>query len=375
MIPLSGPRVALTVGDVTGSGIEVAAAMGQIRTALLALAIRDIEPEELLSCLHDITAALAPETGQPLTASCLYAVFDPVSRSCTAASAGHAPPLAVTPAGDAVAFDVPVGPLLGTGTGAYEPLRSTVPDGSLLALYTDGLVSASQIGPAAARETLRRLLTQPDSTLRQLADTAVYTLLPDRHEDDAVLLLARTRGLDDDRVAQWTLPDDPAVVATARRLADRQLAAWGLDEISFTTELIVSELVTNAIRYGNGPIRLRMIHDRSLVCEVSDGSSTAPTYVTLAPPTRAAAAWPSSPNSPPAGAHASETAARPSGPSSTWTAPNVPIHPLDRSCPRRTGRARTTPDGSRRQSWRVGMAGGPALQRAAGPRPSGRVGG
>ncbi|MFF2167358.1 SpoIIE family protein phosphatase [Streptomyces sp. NPDC058175] len=276
VIPLSGPRVALTVGDVTGSGIEVAAAMGQIRTALLALAIRDIEPEELLSCLHNITVALAPETGEPLTASCLYAVFDPVSRSCTAASAGHAPPLAVTAAGDAIAFDVPVGPLLGTGTGAYEPLRSTVPDGSLLALYTDGLVSASPIGPAAARETLRRLLTQPDSTLRQLADTAVYTLLPDRREDDAVLLLARTRGLDDDRVAQWTLPDDPAVVATARRLADRQLAAWGLDEISFTTELIVSELVTNAIRYGSGPIRLRMIHDRSLVCEVSDGSSTAP---------------------------------------------------------------------------------------------------
>ncbi|MFF5536435.1 SpoIIE family protein phosphatase [Streptomyces cinerochromogenes] len=272
VIPLSGSRVALTVGDVTGSGIEVAAAMGQLRTALTTLAVRDPAPEELLSCLDGVTRSLTRDAGDPVTASCLYAVFDPVTRVCTAASAGHAAPVAVGPLGEPLAFEPPAGPLLGTGRGGYEALRVELPDGSLLALYTNGLVREAP----EARTTLLRLLGQPDRALRELADDAVYTLMHGQGEDDAVLLLARTRGLEEDRLAEWTLPGDPAVVGTARRLADHQLAAWHLERLAFTTELIVSELVTNAIRYGTGPIRLRMIRDRGLLCEVSDGSSTAP---------------------------------------------------------------------------------------------------
>ncbi|WP_030991316.1 SpoIIE family protein phosphatase [Streptomyces sp. NRRL WC-3744] len=272
VIPLSGGRVALTVGDVTGSGIEVAAAMGRLRTALTTLAVRDLAPDELLSCLDETTVSLALDRGEPVTASCLYAVFDPVTRTCTAASAGHAPPVALGALGDPLVLEPPAGPLLGAGRGGYEAVRVELPDGSLLALYTNGLVRAA----ANARQTLLRLLSHPDRPLRQLADDAVYALLPGQSEDDAVLLLARTRGLAEDRLAEWTLPKDPAVVGTARRLAEHQLSAWGLEDLSFTTELIVSELVTNAIRYGSPPIRLRMIRDRSLMCEVSDGSSTAP---------------------------------------------------------------------------------------------------
>jgi two-component sensor histidine kinase len=59
-------------------------------------------------------------------------------------------------------------------------------------------------------------------------------------------------------------------------VAGEQVAAWGLDETAFATELIVSELVTNAIRYGEAPIRLRLIRGSTLICEVSDGSNTAP---------------------------------------------------------------------------------------------------
>ncbi|MEV0173043.1 SpoIIE family protein phosphatase [Streptomyces sp. NPDC050803] len=276
VIPLSGARVALTVGDVSGSGIEAAAAMGQLRTALLALAVRDLAPEELLSGLDETAAALPREPGEPVTASCLYAVFDPVTRTCTAASAGHPPPVTVSPHGERLAFDIPVGPLLGTGTGDYESACADLPDGAVLALFTDGLASASGTGLAATAQTLHRVLRHPDRALQQLVDDAVYALMREQGEDDAVLLLARTRGLDERHVAEWTLPGDPAVVSTARHLAERQLAAWGLDDLAFTTELIVSELVTNAIRYGTPPIRLRMIRDRSLGCEVSDGSSTAP---------------------------------------------------------------------------------------------------
>ena len=94
--------------------------------------------------------------------------------------------------------------------------------------------------------------------------------------DDVALVLARTRALDSDHVRVWDLPPDFAGVAEARRLATAQLAAWGLAEAGFVTELVVSELVTNAIRYGAEPIQLRLIHDRSLICEVSDGNSTSP---------------------------------------------------------------------------------------------------
>ncbi len=59
------------------------------------------------------------------------------------------------------------------------------------------------------------------------------------------------------------------------RVRDR-LAEWGLEELSFTTELIVSELVTNAYRYAGGPVLLRLIRDGQLICEVSDTSSTSP---------------------------------------------------------------------------------------------------
>ncbi len=246
--------------------------MGRLRTALTTLAVRDLAPEELLSCLDETTVSLARDTGERVTASCLYAVFDPVTRTCTAASAGHAPPVALGVLGEPLVLEPPAGPLLGTGRGGYEAVRVELPDGSLLALYTNGLVRAA----ADARQTLLRLLSHPDRPLRQLADDAVYALLPGQSEDDAVLLLARTRGLAEDRLAEWTLPKDPAVVGTARRLAEHQLSAWGLEDLSFTTELIVSELVTNAVRYGSPPIRLRMIRDRSLMCEVSDGSSTAP---------------------------------------------------------------------------------------------------
>jgi hypothetical protein len=266
---LSGSRVALTVGEVTGSGIEAAAAMGQLRTTL---AVRDLPPEELLACLDDVATTLSPDSREPVTASCLYLVFDPVTRVCTAASAGQGAPAIVGPLGEPVAFEPPAGPLLGTCRGGYEAARVGLPDGSLLALYTDGLVRSA----ANARQSLHRVLGQPDRSLYQLADDAVYALLRRRGEDDAVMLLARTCGLDDSRLAEWTLPHDPAVVGTARRLAGHQLSVWTLDELAFTTELIVSELVTNAIRYGRPPIRLRMIRDRDLLCEVADGSSTAP---------------------------------------------------------------------------------------------------
>ncbi len=98
--------------------------------------------------------------------------------------------------------------------------------------------------------------------------------------DDVTVLLARTRSVDPDDVALWTVPDDAAAVADVRRGATDQLAAWEVpDQLAFSTELIISELVTNAIRYAGGPIAVRLIRTGStLICEVSDSSNTQPRF-------------------------------------------------------------------------------------------------
>jgi hypothetical protein len=123
---------------------------------------------------------------------------------------------------------------------------------------------------------LREVLGRPAHDLEATCDDVLSTLLADRPSDDVALLVARTRALDASHVATWPVSPDPAAVAEMRKAACRQLSEWGLDEAAFVTELVVSELVTNAIRYGRPPVELRLIYDRTLICEVSDGSTTAP---------------------------------------------------------------------------------------------------
>ena len=192
------------------------------------------------------------------------------------ALAGHPPPAVIDPDGTAGFLDVPVGPPLGLGGLPFEPVDVTLPEGSLLALYTDGLIHSRRYDLGAGFDALRDALAAPANSLDSLCDHVVHTLLPDGPADDAALLLVRPRTLDRSRVAVWDVEADPAAVARIRSDALGRLDEWGLQEAAFVTELVVSELVTNAIRYGDPPIQLRLIHDRVLICEVSDSSSTAP---------------------------------------------------------------------------------------------------
>ncbi|MEV6208023.1 SpoIIE family protein phosphatase [Kitasatospora sp. NPDC051914] len=282
VVPLSGGRVALVCGTVTGRGVEAAATMGQLRTVVQTLARQDLPADELLGVLDETVRRLAeetvPEPGEPqVAASCLYLVYDPVTGRCSAAAAGHPPLMPIARNGGLLDFDVPVGPALGRGGGeGYEAVAVELPEGSLLALYTRGLTAGADGTGQGDRDRLRRLLAHPDRSLRELCDDVAYAAVPHRLDEDALLLLARTRIFGSDRVAIWTLPADPAVVSTARTLVSQQLAAWGLHGVADDTELIVSELVTNAIRYGKGPVRLRLIRDRGLLCEVTDSNSAAP---------------------------------------------------------------------------------------------------
>jgi anti-sigma regulatory factor (Ser/Thr protein kinase) len=174
-------------------------------------------------------------------------------------------------------LDAPVGPPLGLGGLPFETLETELPEGSILALYTDGLLQARDHDIDEALDEMFAALSRPSATLDTVCDRVLTGLLTHRPEDDVALLVARTKALHADRVAVWDLPSDPSVVAQARRRSTDQLAAWGLEEAGFVTELMVSELVTNAIRYGRPPVQLRLIHeDSTLICEVSDSSSTAP---------------------------------------------------------------------------------------------------
>ncbi|MFD7453819.1 SpoIIE family protein phosphatase [Kitasatospora sp. NPDC059827] len=284
VIALSGARVALVVGDVVGHGVHASASMGRLRTAVRTLADVDLPPDELLTHLDDLVLHLPddtrPDGGYEPTgetgATCLYAVYDPVSRRCAMASAGHPLPLIVSPDGTGTPVEAQPGPPLGVGGLPFEAIEIELPEGSLLALYTDGLVEGRERDPEQGAADLLRVLSEPAASLEALCDTAMTALLPDHRTDDAALLLARTRALDPDHVADWDIEPDFEQVAHARRLAADRLAVWGLEETAFVTELVVSELVTNAIKYGQPPIRLRLIRNTSLICEVSDGSDTSP---------------------------------------------------------------------------------------------------
>ncbi|MEW1642795.1 SpoIIE family protein phosphatase [Streptomyces sp. NPDC091219] len=280
VIPLSGSRVGLVVGDVVGHGITSSATMGRLCTAVRTLADVDLPPDELLTHLDDLVTHLAADDTADevaeLGATCLYAVYDPVSRRLTMAAAGHPPPAVVLPGGTASLVPVAAGAPLGVGGIPFESVELELPEGATVALYTDGLIEDRERDVDHATDALCHALLTPAESLDALCDAVLKAVMPTEPSDDVALLLVRTRALGADRVATWDIEPDPAHVAGARQAATEQLTAWGLDEEAFVTELVVSELVTNAIRYGEPPIQLRLIRDRALICEVSDASSTSP---------------------------------------------------------------------------------------------------
>jgi serine phosphatase RsbU (regulator of sigma subunit)/anti-sigma regulatory factor (Ser/Thr protein kinase) len=287
VIALSGSRVGLVIGDVAGHGIPAAAAMGRLRTAVRTLADIDLEPGELLTRLDDVIARLADESeffsdANDLSATCLFAVYDPITRCCTLARAGHPVPAVVLPGGSPHYVDLPAGPPLGVGGLPFEETEIELPEGSLLVLYTDGLVESRERDIDAGLDAVLKVLSEVHGhpggapPLETVCASLVDALIPEPAGDDAAVLVARTCALAPDQIVSWDLPAEPSVVADVRGRAVRQLAAWGLEELAFSTELLVSELVTNAIRHARPPIQLRMILDHVLSCEVSDASMAAP---------------------------------------------------------------------------------------------------
>ncbi|MEU5080446.1 MULTISPECIES: SpoIIE family protein phosphatase [Streptomyces] len=293
VIELPGHRTALVVGDVMGRGLRAAVAMGELRTAVRTLALLDLEPAEVLSALDEIARGLGTPGGvqqatrtarQPrdadlsevYLATCVYAVYDSVTRRCTFANAGHLPPVLVEPGEPALMLDVPPGMPLGVGGEPFEEVELELPEGALLALYTDGLVESRDHPLDEGLQAFIGALTDPCRPLEDVCDHVLSTLDTHHGEDDIALLMARVQGLPADSVGDWTLPREPRSVGRAREYARDRLRSWDLEPLIDTTELLVSELVTNALRYGEGEIRLRLLLDRTLVCEVWDSGLVQP---------------------------------------------------------------------------------------------------
>jgi GAF domain-containing protein/anti-sigma regulatory factor (Ser/Thr protein kinase) len=286
---VAGARTALVVGEISGQGIQAAAVMGAMRSVVRSLARLDLEPDELLARLNDTAIVLAAERAalapsgpshwEKLTASCVYAIYDPLARTCTYARAEHRPPTIVARDGTAVELpDVPCGPLLGTSDGApFTAATVELAPGSILAFYTPSILPAGPSGDPADQRALHRILADTGRPLQDLCDDVVYSLRGGPHPGDAVIALARTRVFPPGQTGTWQFGPDPEEAGMARAHVRRKLAAWEVDEqTAEATELIVSELVTNAIRYGSPPMWLRIIKDFNISCEVHDGSSAAP---------------------------------------------------------------------------------------------------
>ncbi|MFE3412241.1 SpoIIE family protein phosphatase [Streptomyces mirabilis] len=283
VIPLPGSRVALAVGDVVGHGLHAAATMGRLRTAVHNFSTLDLPPDELLSHLDDLVGRIDQDEQDTdgvagvVGATCLYAIYDPVTRRCVMARAGHLAPALVHPDGTVTFVDVPTGPPLGLGGLPFQTAELDIAEGAQLVLYTDGLIEDRRRDLDVGMELLRDALAgHPDRSPEESCQAVLDELLPGRPKDDVALLIARTRGLPSDRIADWDVPLDPAAVAGMRETVSRKLDEWGLSELGFSTELVLSELITNAMRYGSEPIHVRLIRDRTLICEVSDSSSTSP---------------------------------------------------------------------------------------------------
>ncbi|MGW0752969.1 SpoIIE family protein phosphatase [Streptomyces sp. NPDC002587] len=189
VIQLPGGRTGLVIGDVMGHGVHAAAVMGQLRTAVRTLARLDVSPARMLESLDAAVADL----GEDEMATCVYAVHDPASGACVIARAGHPPPAVVGADGTITFLDGPPGTPLGTGGRDFRTEEVLLPPGSLLVLYTDGLIEARDRDLDQGMDQLARALSGASQPLEELCDGILEQLLPDAPQDDVAVLLARRR--------------------------------------------------------------------------------------------------------------------------------------------------------------------------------------
>ncbi|MFF8971152.1 SpoIIE family protein phosphatase [Streptomyces sp. NPDC014995] len=287
-VKLPGARTALVVGDVMGHGLNSAAMMGQLRTAVQTMAALDLPPAQLLRNLDD----LAQRLGDTYLATCLYAVYDPIASELLLANAGHIPPVLVrADDGRSELLDLPTGAPIGVGGVPFEAVRVRVEPGDRLVMCTDGLVEVRGEDIGAGLATLCESAAHPAASMDDACDTIIRALAATFSEagrggrkDDVALLMARLNGIAPDDVAEWTFPLDPLQAGRARAVVREQLHHWGLPRLAYSAELMAGELVTNAVRHSHSrPVTLRLVRGETLLCEVDDDDHELPTLLNAGP--------------------------------------------------------------------------------------------
>jgi serine phosphatase RsbU (regulator of sigma subunit) len=187
VVPGTNGTVGLVIGDVMGRGVRAAATMGQLRTSIRAFAALDLRPAEIALMLNQIVLDLPDEQ----IATFVYCHYDPNDRQLTLASAGHLPPVVVAPDGLASAVWVESGPPLGVPGGRFAEHRLTMPPGSAIALFTDGLVESRSRTAEEGIHGVEQLLSSLDTRPDEICDKLLNSLIDAASDDDIAVLFAR----------------------------------------------------------------------------------------------------------------------------------------------------------------------------------------
>jgi PAS domain S-box-containing protein len=273
VLRLGAGRVAVVIGDVMGRGVRAAAVMGQLRTAVRTCARLDLRPVEVIEVLDGLVADLGGSSLEDHVATCVYAVFDPHRRELQLSSAGHLPPVLRTADGQVQRLDLDVSAPLGVGV-APRQARVLLAPGSVLALFTDGLVEVRGSDLDLGLDRLCRALADGPDDLEDLCDVVLDRLGSTGADDDVALLLVRVPADAGTRSSTVVLPvpRERALLVDVRAHAREAMASWALlEDVAETATLLASELVTNALLHGDGVVelRLRLTRDR-LVLEAED---------------------------------------------------------------------------------------------------------
>lgn len=282
VIPLSVGRVALVIGDVMGRGLQAAAVMGQLRAAIRAYAVMELPPIDVMTNLDNLVENL--EGTQLVT--CVYAVYDPATARLCLANAGHVPPIVLHPDGRTEAVAAGIGAPLGVGGVSFEEYTVALPPDTTLVLYTDGLVERRGQSVEDGINALAAALRPGATSLEELCRSVISSRLgAAAGEDDVAVLMVRSQSARRPAVVDLQLPCHPAAVRAARERIGQVVAevTRGTTVVD-AAELVVSELVTNALRHAQSTVGLRLrLGQDALFVEVSDSDTRLPRLTRATP--------------------------------------------------------------------------------------------
>lgn len=281
VLQVSPEVVVVVIGDVVGHDVEAAASMGQLRSVVRSYAYDSTDPGAVLDRVDQLVAGMRVPRSASLVLTTLTRTSEGWSLQYT--RAGHLPPL-VARGSQVVQLAEAGGAMIGFGSGGRSSGRYDLLPGDVLILYTDGLIERRD---RTLRQGLGALV---DATARiGTMDAAgvgeeLLSRLADAPEDDVALVVVRVP--DPEAVAdptapsprrrRWSLPSEPGSIGRARQAVLRTCAAWDVPGVA-GAELVVSELVANAVLHGWGHVVLRLFDTgEGLRIEVEDANPAPP---------------------------------------------------------------------------------------------------